>query len=796
MEKETFIIDRSKLPLNVYKVLTFENKLDVRKVRKLAYYLESEFGGYWINHKLDIVSNKKISEKELYEFTIKIRNLDDFMNLDKIIPENNDDYVFSTYHTLYDLCVIEEILFPGTRKDIEEIISKKYTSRETIIEEIISKEIISKEYTSEVGNGFYLKRRVYFEVIKNELNIFLENDMVYKGSVEYFYEINKEKIHLVSVRDKFFPRVKGKIVDFIGKMESYREKLINLAHPKRIKRYKNIPDEEWVVLIETYDGNKLMYPTSELEIVAEENFKIGQFKIGQIINILLYNNTNNVISEIATILARNGYIYEIQIMPGEIPDILKLDIENVVFFDIEALKDKKFIYTIGVMDSNENVIQWFIDSEEDEKRALIEFAQFTKNNKGKIFIGYNSEDFDKPLLSALFEKYGLSLPPNFIVRDLFNEVIADPPKKIKFLGDKGLKYISEYLGYTPNEELEIIDGIFVRDYYNRYVKEEDIEKKEKIKEQILLYNREDLKRTKYVFQKLKEILEEGDKKAQEKLAEAIKNNRKKDDLTKIFLVEEKTEKILNRIGIYSLDDLISYKPERIKNKLKEITSKWIIKHTGIPIELIYYYAKSLYENRIITRKKIPVPDLLYLKNVKFIDLEYVPEEAFIFTIGIMDMDGNVYQYFIENEKEERETIIKFLEESKGITFIGYSSNSADRAILEKCLEKHNLSFSFEIFEIRDIYKEVIDTRSVNKQKIFFPLKNQGLKSISEYLGYIPNKKIEIIDGMDVVYKFKFYRQTKDPEIKNQILLYNEEDLKRLAYVFNKLNEILRKKFQI
>jgi len=50
--------------------------------------------------------------------------------------------------------------------------------------------------------------------------------------------------------------------------------------------------------------------------------------------------------------------------------------------------------------------------------------------------------------------------------------------------------------------------------------------------------------------------------------------------------------------------------------------------------------------------------------------------------------------------------------------------------------------------------------------------------------------------MDVVYKFKFYRQTKDPEIKNQILLYNEEDLKRLAYVFNKLNQILRKKFQI
>ena len=86
-------MDRSKVNLNVYKALTFENKPRIN-IRKLAYYLESEFGGYWIKHKLDIVSNKKISEKELYEFTIKIRNLDDFKDLDKIMIENNDNYVY------------------------------------------------------------------------------------------------------------------------------------------------------------------------------------------------------------------------------------------------------------------------------------------------------------------------------------------------------------------------------------------------------------------------------------------------------------------------------------------------------------------------------------------------------------------------------------------------------------------------------------------------------------------------------------------------------------------------------
>jgi uncharacterized protein YprB with RNaseH-like and TPR domain len=212
-------------------------------------------------------------------------------------------------------------------------------------------------------------------------------------------------------------------------MKFYRKELINLAHPKRIERYKNIPDEELVVRIKTYYGSELTYPTSELEIVKEDDFKEDKFGIKQIIKQIIDKiEIEQIIDKIARILARNGYIYEIQIMPGEIPDIFKLDMENLVFFDIEGSRHKNLIYTIGVMDSNENVKQWFIESEEDEKKALIEFAQFIKNNKGnkgKVYIGYNSEGFDKPLLKTSFIKHRLSFPPNFIVRDLFNEVIGN-----------------------------------------------------------------------------------------------------------------------------------------------------------------------------------------------------------------------------------------------------------------------------------------------------------------------------------------------------------------------------------
>jgi hypothetical protein len=323
--KETFIVDRSKLPSNVYNKLWTFGRLNVEELKKLAYYLESEFRGCWISFApFDIIiSNKKVSEKELNEFVLKIRNLDDFKNLNNImiIIDNIDNYFISTYYftyftyTLYDLRIVEEILFPGTIRDIEEILEK-----------------YAKKYADKIDNDFYLKIRVYFEVKKNELSISLESDIVYKGSVEDFYKRYKEKIYSVPVRDKYLPGIKGKIIDFIGKMKSYREKLINLTHPQKIERYKNIPDEEWVVLIKTYYDSELLYPISDLEIVKEDGFE--KINLEQ----------ERIIEEIARVLARNGYIYEIQIMPGEIPDILKLDIKNVVFFDIEALKDKKFIY--------------------------------------------------------------------------------------------------------------------------------------------------------------------------------------------------------------------------------------------------------------------------------------------------------------------------------------------------------------------------------------------------------------------------------------------------------------------
>ena len=495
--KKRFFLHRNKINLNinVYKVVASKNKKSTIDLRELAYILEVAFKGCWINYKFDIISNVRVPENILLSFSDKLRNwLESFKNLKKIIRKYDSLYSFSTYHTLYDFRIIKEILFPVAGQQIEEVVEKS---------------------TYDINSDFCVKRRIYFEIDRNEIVISIKPDIVYKGNLEDFYKKNKEKIQFILVRDKCFPNVMGEVVEFVGNMKLYREKLVSLAHPKRVKRYKSIPDEELVALIKTNEGNKLIYPISELEIIPKNVFEvIPREDIEDKVKRISDENVE-LLNAVAEILANNDYIYSRGIfIPSRISNahILNLDIENLVFFDIEALKDKNFIYVIGVMDSNENIKQWFINSEKNEKKALLEFAQFISDNKEKIFIGYNSDKFDIPLLKKLFKKHKLKLPSCFITRDLFKEALSNynyPPffEKFYFLGNKGLKYISEFLGYIPDRELKITSGILVGRYYKQYIREKNKKRKKELKNQILLYNKEDLKRTKYVFQKLKEIVE-------------------------------------------------------------------------------------------------------------------------------------------------------------------------------------------------------------------------------------------------------------------------------------------------
>ncbi|MEM3390410.1 MAG: ribonuclease H-like domain-containing protein [Thermoproteota archaeon] len=254
-----------------------------------------------------------------------------------------------------------------------------------------------------------------------------------------------------------------------------------------------------------------------------------------------------------------------------------------------------------------------------------------------------------------------------------------------------------------------------------------------------------------------------------------------DDLLRIPLVGPVRADRFRKAGIGGIKDVVSLGLEGLKEKVR---SCGILISENF-IEIVYYYARAIHEGRIIIRKELP---LLRRTDVSFIDLEYHPSDPFIFIIGVMDNRGRVKQWFAENEDEEREALKEFLNFIKDKNLIGYASRSSDDIMLCKCFKKHDLDAN-RLPEILDLYHDIIEPRYALFYAFFFPLKQKGEKEISEYLGFKKDKSVEIRGGLEALMYFNEYLKTKNSKIKEQLLKYNKEDLRRVKHVYKVLRNI-------
>jgi Icc-related predicted phosphoesterase/uncharacterized protein YprB with RNaseH-like and TPR domain len=214
-------------------------------------------------------------------------------------------------------------------------------------------------------------------------------------------------------------------------------------------------------------------------------------------------------------------------------------------------------------------------------------------------------------------------------------------------------------------------------------------------------------------------------------------------------------------------------------------------------ELLQSYAEAVIKDKIIIKKQTnQYYKSLKGKNIYFFDAEYDPEQTSsgpygIFLLGWMDFKGNVQQLFLEDPKDEKrmlEEFIKFIEEHHPC-FIAYSSTSADLPHLRNAFKRFKLNTAILDNLFSDFFRDIISTQSSKRQEIFFPLRKLGIKELSSFLKY-PRPDLEINDGLIALNKYDKYLKTKKEEkkkrIKGELLKYNEDDLKSLAFVYKKI----------
>jgi Icc-related predicted phosphoesterase/uncharacterized protein YprB with RNaseH-like and TPR domain len=186
--------------------------------------------------------------------------------------------------------------------------------------------------------------------------------------------------------------------------------------------------------------------------------------------------------------------------------------KKIYFFDAEynptGTKIGPYgIFLIGIMDENGKVTQHFLDDPQNEKMMLKQFRKWLVREK-PVIVSYSSTSADKPQLLNAFVR--LKIPIKEVENaffDLYYDCINTQRTETQsvFLpmrGSMSLKDVATYLGYKQPVDLKIFDGLQALIAYEEYLRT----KKESLKLDLLRYNRIDLERTKFIFDKIHESI--------------------------------------------------------------------------------------------------------------------------------------------------------------------------------------------------------------------------------------------------------------------------------------------------
>ena len=152
--------------------------------------------------------------------------------------------------------------------------------------------------------------------------------------------------------------------------------------------------------------------------------------------------------------------------------------------------------------------------------------------------------------------------------------------------------------------------------------------------------------------------------------------------------------------------------------------------------------------------------------------------------GICEKKDNelIYsQYYIEDEKEEKELILELSKLLNNKKIISYNGDRFDFPFIRKKMEKYNIP-NFK-FENTDIYRQL--------QKLNFFLDEPSLKAINlgKRLGFDVH---DHVNQQEMPKIFKMYQELKDNEMLSKLIYHNYIDLQVLSHIYEYKESILNR----
>lgn len=179
--------------------------------------------------------------------------------------------------------------------------------------------------------------------------------------------------------------------------------------------------------------------------------------------------------------------------------------------------------------------------------------------------------------------------------------------------------------------------------------------------------------------------------------------------------------------------------------------------------------------------------------ITHMDLEFDGPASEIFLYGLLHHDTNRTEQWFDHRKAEQERMLKEFRDLclQGGTVVTWGGRSSDLVQLRRACQRHGVDPKW-IGQTKwfDLQADLVFTGSPETQRLYLPVRKFGSDLVAAYFGY-QKPRLRVKDGYQALRMYRAYKRSQDPQLKQDLMAYNAEDLRHLKVVLDGVRELMR-----
>jgi predicted RecB family nuclease len=248
---------------------------------------------------------------------------------------------------------------------------------------------------------------------------------------------------------------------------------------------------------------------------------------------------------------------------------------------------------------------------------------------------------------------------------------------------------------------------------------------------------------------------------------------KADDISLLAGVGEKELQRYNRKGLFTLTQLsCTFRPRKKSKRSAHQTKRQHALH-----------AMAIRDRRIYV---FGTPDLPKSPVQIYLDLEGLPDEGFVYLVGMVVVQGDTetrFSFWADGKDQETSIFQQFLDEvTRHDTFAVFSYGRYERAFL-----KRMRAVARDPNQVDRVLGSLVNVLSLVHAHAYFPCYGSGLKDVARCLGFSWTEP-EASGLLSIAWRRR-WEASRAEEWKEKLLTYNLEDCAALRRVTDLLREV-------